>query len=228
MVLRYARREFAYEGAIVIPPTVRDLNSFRAWVKSDDFPEKLRVAYLAGTIWMDPYMEQVYTHGRLKGAVNAVLYALVEAENLGQYFPDGILISDGTADLSNEPDGTFVTFEALRSGHVRRIKGKSHGTVELYGGPDMTLEVVSDSSVKKDNVNLFSLYWKAGVREYWLIDARGDELRFDIYRRGPKGFLATRRAAGGWLKSTVFARSFRLAQSTDDVGDPRYTLEVRP
>lgn len=227
MVVKYVRRELEIAEGVRIPRTVRDLESFREWVRSDDFPEKLRVAYLAGEIWIETMSEQIYTHGRLKSAVNAILYLTVESENLGQFFHDGILVSDVVSDLSNIPDGTFVSYDALRSGRVSRVAGKKAGFVEFVGGPDMVLEVVSDSSVKKDTDELFGLYWKAGVREYWLIDARGDGLRFDIYHRGPKGFVAPRRGAGGWLKSQVFARSFRLTQSTDDVGDPRYTLEVR-
>src|SRR5256885_8764701 len=46
------------------------------------------------------------------------------------------------------------------------------GYLELEGTPDMVLEVVSESSVQKDTKRLRQLYWQAGIREYWLVDAR--------------------------------------------------------
>jgi Uma2 family endonuclease len=52
--------------------------------------------------------------------------------------------------------------------------------IEILGSPDLVVEIVSDSSVRKDTTLLRDAYWKAGVREYWLFDARGAEIRFDI------------------------------------------------
>jgi len=94
------------------------------------------------------------------------------------------------------------------------------------GSPDMVLEVVSPSSVEKDTVILRQLYWKAGVREYWLVDPRGLELHFDILRHAEKSYVATRRQQG-WLKSAVFGKSFRLTKRNDTRGNPVFTLEVR-
>jgi Uma2 family endonuclease len=37
----------------------------------------------------------------------------------------------------------------------------------------MVLEVVSASSVEPDTQTLRELYWAAGIKEYWLVDARG-------------------------------------------------------
>ena len=67
---------------------------------------------------------------------------------------------------------------------------------------------------------------RSGVREYWLIDARSGQVRFDIHTRGPMGYRAARKLAG-WVKSKVFARSFRLTRSNGVLGFPDYTLEVR-
>ena len=57
----------------------------------------------------------------------------------------------------------------------------------------------------------------------------GDQmsLRFDLYRHGSKGYTEVRRQAGGWLKSGVFGRAFRLTRGTNRAGDPTFTLEVR-
>ena len=61
----------------------------------------------------------------------------------------------------------------------------------------MVMEVVSDSSEKKDNQTVFEAYFKAGVSEYWLVDARGDTLEFQIHKRGAAGFLPTGNKAAG-------------------------------
>jgi Uma2 family endonuclease len=127
--------------------------------------------------------------------------------------------------LSTEPDGTFVSFESLRRGRIELVEG-AEGFIELEGTPDMVLEVVSASSVEKDTVVLRELYWQAGVPEYWLVDARGERLQFDILRRRPDGYVETRTQAG-WLKSAVFGKSFRLSSSLDELGHPEYTLSVR-
>jgi Uma2 family endonuclease len=96
----------------------------------------------------------------------------------------------------------------------------------MEGSPDMVLEVVSDSSVRKDVQQLRQDYWEAGIREYWLVDARKEPLIFDILRYTPKGYR-TAPKKGGWIKSNVFGKSFRLTQQTSEYGDPEYTLEVR-
>jgi Uma2 family endonuclease len=108
--------------------------------------------------------------------------------------------------------------ELHETGHV--------GHVEMEGAPDMVLEVVSDSSVHKDTQQLRGDYWEAGIREYWLVDARGDSLVFDILRHTPKGYRATPKK-DGWMKSNVFEKSFRLTQKINEHGDPEYTLEAR-
>jgi Uma2 family endonuclease len=90
----------------------------------------------------------------------------------------------------------------------------------------MVLEVVSDSSEKKDNQTLFEAYYEAGVTEYWLVDARREEVEFHIYKRGAKKFTATKKQEG-WAKSAVFGKTFRLTRDTDATGNPEFTLEVK-
>jgi Uma2 family endonuclease len=97
--------------------------------------------------------------------------------------------------------------------------------VEFEGTPDMVLEVVSDTSVEKDMVRLPPLYERAGVAEFWRIDARG-ELVFELFRLTPSGYVSTQ-LPDGWLHSDVFGRDLQLVQGVDPMGQPQFTLEVR-
>lgn len=211
---------------IEIPEWVKNLAAFRRWADDEDFPEKGNIWWLDGKVWADMSKEQIFTHLDVKGEYFHVLKWLAKTEKLGRVWPDGLLVTNSAAGLSGKPDLTFVSFAALEDGRVLLVKGRSNGFIEIEGSPDMVLEVVSDSSEIKDCNLLLDAYYQAGVQEYWLVDARHAPLSFDIYRRGPKEFVATRKQSG-WLKSSVFGKSFRLSRTTDQTGNPEYTLEVK-
>jgi Uma2 family endonuclease len=210
---------------IRIPAEVVDLDSFCRWATSDEFPEQGRISYLNGEIWVDLGMEKLYTHNQVKEVVTVVLGGLVRAAQSGRYLPDGMRLRNELANASTEPDAMYVSYKALKTGRVVRVEDPD--CLILAGSPEMVLEIVSDSSVAKDTVQLRNLYWGAGILEYWLIDVRGGKLQFDVFKHGPKGYTTTRKQSGGWLKSAVFSRSFRLLRQTDPLGDPLFVLEVR-
>ena len=212
--------------SVHIPGWVVDLESFRRWVHSDEVPEKLRVCFLDGEVWVDMSKEQFFPHNQLKHEISFVLTGLIRAGRLGHYVPDGMLLTNVEANLSAGPDGAFVSRDSMRSGRARLVEGKQGGQVELEGTPDMVLEVVSDSSVKKDRVTLRDLYWKAAIPEYWVVDGRGEEMEFDILRCTAKGYVPARKQ-GGWIKSAIFGKSFRLTRQADEDGNPEYILEIR-
>jgi Uma2 family endonuclease len=135
------------------------------------------------------------------------------------------MLSNVDADIAVVPDALFVSTAGLQD-RVRLIEGKDEGYVELEGSPDMVLEVVSRSSVSKDTDVLRQAYWEAGVREYWLVDARPERPEFDILRHTARGYRATPKK-GGWLASAVFGKSFRLTRQVGAQGHPKYTLAVR-
>lgn len=214
-------------GAIHVPEHVRQsLAAFREWAGDNDLPEKTRIDFYKGEVWVDMGKEQLYTHGQLKTEIAIVLGWLIKQRDLGTYWCNGVLVTNEVADLSGNPDGTFVSHESLETGRVSLTEGADEGYVELDGTPDMVLEVVSESSVTKDTVTLRQAYWEAGIPEYWLVDARGERLEFHILKHGPKGYTDTRKA-GGWLKSAAFGKSFRLTRGTDRGGNPRFTLDVK-
>jgi Uma2 family endonuclease len=143
-----------------------DLESFRRWFHSDEFPEAGRICYLNGEVWVDMSKEQLFSHNQVRGEFGLVLTGLVKAGRLGRFVPDGMLLTNEEADFSAQPDGALVSYESLETGRIRLVQGVHGGVVELKGTPDMVLEVLSTSSVEKDTITQLDLYWRAGIREY--------------------------------------------------------------
>jgi Uma2 family endonuclease len=214
------------EQEVNIPSWVVDLASFRRWSDQDEFLDTGRIWYIRGKVWLDMSREQLFTHIQVKDQFTQVLGRLVEKNGLGFYFSDGLLLTNVSANISGNPDSTFVSKESLKGGEVRFLEGVQGGYTEVEGSPDMVLEVVSRSSVRKDTKVLHEVYWDAGIQEYWLVDARKPALRFDIFRHTAKGYVSTPKQAG-WLNSKVFGKSFKLTQSKDSMGYPKFTLKTR-
>jgi len=216
-----------FEERVRIPNDLDTLEAFRSWARSDEYPQQGRYAYLDGEIRVDLSMEQPFTHNRLKTKITTALDTLVDEVGSGEVFSDGMLLSNPAANLSTEPDAMYVSFDTMQSGRVRFVEGKIAGFKELEGTPDMVLEIVSTTSIRKDTEILRDLYWRAGIPEYWLIDARGSELLFALLRYTSRGYVATRQQADGSVRSAVFGRSFRLTQRSGPLGNPQYLVEVR-
>lgn len=76
-----------------------------------------------------------------------------------------------------EPDLAFVRtdrLDILRRGYVD-------------GAPDLAIEIISPDSVHRDYELKRRQYERAGVQEYWIIDA--DEQKAVFLVRGPEGFI---------------------------------------
>ncbi|HEY0782253.1 MAG TPA: Uma2 family endonuclease, partial [Thermoanaerobaculia bacterium] len=166
-----------------VPPEAREFGGFRAWAASRAFPEHGRVDFLDGDLEVDMSPEDLYTHGAVKAEIAASLQILVARAGRGSVFIDRGRLSSPEARLSAEPDVVVILWESVESGRVREIPARGGGRdrfIEIEGGADLVVEIVSDGSVTKDNRRLPALYAKAGVRELWRVDARGPEMRFEV------------------------------------------------
>ena len=174
--------------------------------------------------------QEIETHAKVKGAFYRDLSQLVTTENLGDFLPDQtMVVNDGTG-VSNEPDATFCSWDSLRNGRVE-YRERSEGSerfIEVVGSPDMVLEVVSRSSFDKDTKKLAVSDFEAGIDEYWLVDARGDEIDFRIYVRGRNRYRKQPASANGFVASNVFSHRFRLTRRRNPVGGFAYQLEIQP
>jgi Uma2 family endonuclease len=214
--------EIVFAGTMRLP-VIQDLDSFRRWCLSDEFPDQGEIEFLNGLLWVDPTTERD-EHNQIKTAIAAALFSLSQGERRGRLYGDKMRLVHPEAGLSVEPDALFATRESLQRQRVQLREGKD--SLEVVGSPDMVLEVVSPSSVEKDTVLLVDLYHRAGVREYWLVNPLGDTLDFTIYRRTARKFVPVR-PQRGWLRSEVFEKSFRRTQTVNELNLPEFRLEVR-
>jgi Uma2 family endonuclease len=221
-----ARLPVLIDEEALIPDWVVDHESFRRWATSDDLPRRGWFSFIDGTIWVERTMEDFFSHNQVKSKYNTTLGAVVDTAQSGYYVPDRSLWTNVEFGVSTETDAMFFTYEALKSGRIRLIERVKRGYKEIEGTPDAVLEIVSDSSVKKDTVVLKEKCEKAGVREYWLVDARGDEAVFQLWR-SVSGRYQPAPNDQGWLTSEVFAKAFKLIQGKDPLGHPQFQLLVR-
>lgn len=213
------------ERFLVIPREAHSYDGFMSWVMTDEFPEKVRVTFIDGEVGVDMAEECISTHAAVKSGVYGTMLPLVTKEDIGTFYVDGVLIGNPEAEVSNNPDGVAVLWETFESGRARFVERKGEPRA-IEGTPDWVLEIVSDSSVGKDTKRLREAYHRARIPEYWLIDARGPHIQFQILAWRPASYVAVP-AKDGWLYSKVFGHSFRLTRERDRIGSWTYTLAVR-
>lgn len=217
---------FGEPSVVDIPPEAHTYAGFMEWVLAGSLPEKLPVTFVHGLVMLDMSEQSLHTHVAVKAAVYHTVFKLQQETDFGEFYPEGVLYGNPDADVSTNPDGLAVLWETINAGRVRFVNRKGVERA-VEGSPDWILEVVSDSSVKKDTVTLREAYHRAGISEYWLIDARGKEIVFQILQWRKSGYAATP-ARDGWLKSRAFGCSFRLTRKRNRRGAWVYKLETRP
>ena len=214
---------------LCIPPDAGTLEGFRRWSSSESFPEKGRIDFLDGELEVDLSPEDIYMHGAAKTALAAALYDRVVRTGRGGVYVDCTRVVSVTARLSVEPDVLAVLWESLETGRVREVPAASRKDgrfIEFEGAPDLVVEVVSDSSQRKDRHRLPPLYALAGVPELWQADAGGPEVDFGIHHLGPAGYVQAPADVEGWCVSHFLGGRCRLQRRAVYGSRFVYELEV--
>ncbi len=224
------------DEVIFIPKDAFSFDGFQDWCFSDAFPETGRIDYLGGTIELELNQagtrpEDLFTHNAVRSEIGARLHILLSDQDLGEVFSKGARVVAPEAQISFEPDLAVVFQQSLETGRVR-YTGISGGVPErlreIEGAPDLIVEVLSDTSSAKDSRRLPSFYAQAGIPELWLIDARGEDLRFDVHELEDGQYRRLDADPERWILSPCLGRVFRLIRrSTQRPGVWRYNLEVR-
>lgn len=215
------------EDRIEVPGWIDSLDSFRRWALSDEFPDRGRIDYIDGRIEVDTMVEDLFLHGTPKTELARVVSNRVKQEDLGEVLIDSTRVSCPSAELSVEPDLVFVSHDAVLSNGVQLVasqSGHADSFIEIVGPPDLVVEVVSDSSVEKDTVRLFRGYHSAGVREFWLVDARSDDLQFTIWHWQTDGYEQAESDANDYQTSTVLNAAYLFKRSRRPDGRWKYDL----
>lgn len=223
------RGAIVFEERLRIPADVFSLDRFRDWSHSAEYPRSGRISYIDGEIEVEMSPEEIETHNKVKGCVFLGVSLLAQQKDLGEVLSDRSFLVNEAADLATEPDATFCGWGSLRSGKVRYAERKkgSRRFVEVVGSPDLTVEVVSDNSVRKDTVLLRESYYRAGIPEYWLLDARFETIDFKILERGDAEYVETAKDADGYRWSPVLGGGFLLTRDVNPVGGYSYKLLSR-
>lgn len=102
-----------FEDSVVkVPSWVIDNTSFLRWASSEDAPEKSKVGYLYGSVWIDHTTETAF-HNEIKLAVASTIKQWAIQHGLGKTYTDGMVYSNLEAEFTTVPDGIFVKKESI-------------------------------------------------------------------------------------------------------------------
>ena len=129
------------------------------WTEADYFrlPESNRIIELSeGRLIISP--SPTTQHQRIVLKLSYLLVDYVSSYNLGEIIiaPLDVRLWEGTI---RQPDIVFMSNE-----HLDRI------TEQLWGVPDLVVEILSESTAKVDKEDKYLEYQRAGVLEYWIVD----------------------------------------------------------
>ena len=144
-------------------------------------------------------------HQRITGRIYSTIYNYLEAHPIGEVFfaPVDVVF---TQRWVVEPDVVYVSNErkSILSGP------------NISGAPDLTVEVLSSSTRRKDEITKRHAYENFGVTEYWIVDPELELIK--VYRRNEAGryervIELTTETEGAAITSPLFpALEFSLAK----------------
>lgn len=115
-------------------------------------------------------------HQRISGRLYRIIADFATKNNLGEllYAPIDVVLSETD---KPQPDIMFISNERLDIIAEDNIKG----------APDLVIEVLSQSTAKYDRVEKNRMYYKYGVKEYWVVDP---EIKvIEVYTAGEKNWI---------------------------------------
>ena len=150
------------------------------YLRLGDDPPGVRLELVDGEIAVSP--SPVPSHSNVILQLGRILLDHVDANDLGEVYADVDTILDEYN--VRRPDLLFFTKE----------RRDLVGAKAMEGPPDLTVEVISPSSVIIDRDDKFGEYARAGVPHYWIIDPA--EQTFEGYSLIGSRYIATGKARG--------------------------------
>lgn len=167
---------------------------FRRWLECLPPSDVNRYELINGRIVMSPPAK--FRHGWVEANLHRTLGRHVDELGLGI-----VLGSSAGFDLPSgdtlEPDFSFISRERWNAGPQPR--DDDEGFTRIV--PDLAVEIVSPSSVRRDRVEKRIVYARCGVREYWIIDPERDEIA--VHETVGDRFDEPRVVGSGTIRSAV-------------------------
>lgn len=110
-------------------------------------------------------------HQQIVGFLYALLLNFVQYYQLGEVLTAPTEMKATPESKAREPDIRFIAKE-----HLDRLTKK-----QLAGPADLVVEVILPESVSRDRNDKFDQYEAAGIREYWVVDARPGQSWVDFW-----------------------------------------------
>lgn len=166
---------------------VNEYNKYR------NLPESmLRTELLDGILVQEP--APLIKHQRVLTHLHILLHNF-----FSQNDPDGVVfVSPVDVNLSEnvilQPDLVYV------SGHRQGIIAEHC----ITGAPDLVIEIISPSSVRRDRIEKFNIYQRYSISHFWLVDIMDEFV--EVYSLNKEGcYLRTGTAAEGELSIPGFS-----------------------
>ena len=165
---------------------------FYDWLREYGRWAKGRYELIGGRIVMTP--PAGFPHSKVIVKLVTILLPHVEKRGLGEVFESSAGYELPSGDTL-APDASFISTGRLAAGPPPE-HGKFFGIV-----PDLAVEVLSDSSVKRDRIEKKEIYALNGVDEYWIIDTDSHEVT--VHRRDGAQLVAEEPLRSAPIRSRV-------------------------
>ena len=142
---------------------------FWSWLDGLPASDVNRYELINGRIVMSPPAKfrhgfvEANLHGTLGRHVDELALGIVLGSSAGFDLPTGDTL---------EPDFSFISSERWEAGPKPREDDKGFTRIV----PDLAIEILSPTSVRRDRVEKRIAYARAGVREYWIVDPERHEI----------------------------------------------------
>jgi Uma2 family endonuclease len=158
-----------------------------------------RYEVISGNLLMAPAPDT--WHQDWLGELFTLIKLFVRKNKLGRTFVAPV---DVVLDEENvvQPDLVFVA-----ANHLRIIERRA-----IFGTPDLLVEMVSPSSVRRDRYDKKDLYARFGVKEYWIGDAANRSLEILTLKEGRYELHASAEEKGKLTSLVLPGLEFDLAE----------------
>ncbi len=145
----------------------------KRWIYEDYYrlADDQRHEIIDGNLLMSPAPDT--WHQNWLNDINLLVTPFVRKRKTGQTF---IAPIDVVLDQENTVQPDFVFVSANNAGIIQR-RG-------IFGVPDLLVELVSPSSVRRDRYDKKDLYARFGVKEYWIGDPANQSLEILTLKDG--------------------------------------------